>query len=337
MSCPINLLFLPYHNTGGHFIDWSLRYLGGQISITNDVSILKNWHHNHIPLGSKRMGAVGGFDDTVNIINQVKNSSNRFENIYITGLHLNVAAKKLFRTEFENLTSQQQQAVVDYGWQDYRDLLSWSQSKPYTVAIFDYCDFDLYSSFYNDRCILDHNGIEYNNLLDMMSMYEKTFYANTAHMFDQEVWDLREKLALIYQFPKKIKNFHEFYNSQLPHYYYNTDDVWNNLLDVVKEILSASQIKIVEENVRSWSEIYNQWRTVHDPWFSRHLDRILDAIVNNKFLSLKRFNMNFFKEVVIQHELITKYNLNLKTFNLVTFPENTQDLYKLLEPNIHKL
>ena len=104
----------------------------------------------------------------------------------------------------------QQQTVVEYSWQDYKDLIHWSQTTEHVVAIFDYCDVDLYSSFYNDRCALDHNGIEYDNLLDMMAVYENTFYTNTADLFDREIWDLREKLALIYNFPKKIKNFNNY-------------------------------------------------------------------------------------------------------------------------------
>lgn len=337
MACQINLLFFPYHNTGGHFIDWSLRYLAGQVSIDATALTSRNWHSNHVPLGSKRLGAVGGFHDTVNIIQQAQHSNKTFENIYVRMLHPNAAAKQLFDKQFEELSIEQQQAVINYTWQDYKDLIHWSQHHHHLTAIFDYCENDLYSIFYNDRCVLDHNENEYEDLTSMMQVYEKTFYTTTSKHFDNNIWDQREKLALIYNFPKPIKNFCQLFDPHLPHYYYNTDDVWNNLYAVVQEILSVGHHNLAEQNVTRWWEIYNQWRTVHDPWFSRHLDRIVDAIINNRFLSLKRFNMNFYKEMIIQHELIVKHNLNLKTYNLVKFPNNTQDIHKLLEPNIHKL
>ena len=45
--------------------------------------------------------------------------------------------------------------------------------------------------------------------------------------------------------------------------------------------------------------------------------------------------MNFYKEVMIQQALIRRHSLNLKTWQLETFPANTQELYKLLEPSLH--
>jgi hypothetical protein len=54
-------------------------------------------------------------------------------------------------------------------------------------------------------------------------------------------------------------------------------------------------------------------------------------------MSLERFNLDFYKEVIIQNALLYKQNLNLKNWQLEKFPANTQDLHKLLEPNIHQL
>ena len=45
--------------------------------------------------------------------------------------------------------------------------------------------------------------------------------------------------------------------------------------------------------------------------------------------------MDLWQEAIVQHILIYKYNLNLKNWQLKKFPDNTQDLHKLLETNIH--
>lgn len=69
--------------------------------------------------------------------------------------------------------------------------------------------------------------------------------------------------------------------------------------------------------------------------FSRNFDNIIDAIVNNRFMSLSRYRLDLIKEALIQSALITKYNLNLMCYGLDKFPDNTQDLHSLLEPNTH--
>ena len=111
----------------------------------------------------------------------------------------------------------------------------------------------------------------------------------------------------------------------------------NDLPKVILEILDFTGSKLQQQRWNSWLSVYDQWRSRHDQSFSRNFNKIIDSIVNNRYMSLKRYNMNFYKEVLIQHALIFHHNLNLKTWQLSQFPENTQDLHALLEPNIHKL
>jgi len=54
-------------------------------------------------------------------------------------------------------------------------------------------------------------------------------------------------------------------------------------------------------------------------------------------MDLSRFELNLNQEASIQHVLIYKYDLNLKTWGLEKFPNNTKKLHELLEPNIHKI
>jgi hypothetical protein len=68
--------------------------------------------------------------------------------------------------------------------------------------------------------------------------------------------------------------------------------------------------------------------------FCYNYKHIVDSVVNNWYYQI---DLTFEQEVVIQHCLIYQHNLNLKTWELTKFPSNTQDLHKLLEPNIHPI
>ena len=89
---------------------------------------------------------------------------------------------------------------------------------------------------------------------------------------------------------------------------------------------------------------FNQWLPIYQQWASRQLkildfchevSHIIDSIVNNWDYQLG--DLSFEQEVVIQHYLIYKHNLNLKTWQLEKFPSNTKDLHKLLETNTHSV
>ena len=103
------------------------------------------------------------------------------------------------------------------------------------------------------------------------------------------------------------------------------------------EILNFIGNNIDQSRWNSWMSVHNQWRQLHAQSFSRNFTEIINAIVNNQYMSLKRYDIDFYKEVLIQHTLIFQHNLNLKTWNLTKFPDNTQDIHALLEPNFHNL
>jgi hypothetical protein len=64
------------------------------------------------------------------------------------------------------------------------------------------------------------------------------------------------------------------------------------------------------------------------------LDEIINLIIEGRPMDLKRFDLDVLQESVIQHFLLYKHNLNLKTFGLEKF-ENTLQLHNLLEPNVY--
>jgi hypothetical protein len=335
----INILFLPYHNTGGHFIDWSVYFLSGQDQYFDGVTVrplllspLSNGVtncHNHKSLITQ------GLSDLKEKIMQIDKLQLPVVNIYTNLLDLYKLVKQLFDSPVENATKLQFDQALDHMLLDAQETVTWLQQLSYPIAFFDFQKDDFLNITYNNRKLIDVNGTPLDSIAEYWNSYVDTFFKNNQQ-FDQNVWDRREQLALIMR-PDKDNNYYNLVDRTQPHLYYNTDDIWNDLPEVMKEMLDFFNLTMDSDRFNSWLPIYNAWRSKHDPYFSRHYDRILDAIVNNEYINLRRFNLNFYKEALIQRGLITKYNLNLKTWQLTTFPLDTQALHELLEPNIHTL
>jgi hypothetical protein len=206
----------------------------------------------------------------------------------------------------------------------------------YQFSLVKYADQDRLNTVYNDRCPCDLNDQELESIDAKLDFWQKQFYKDTDKQFGTEIWDRRELLSLIIKV-EPLTCFDHMINYQLPNLIYTTDDVWNNLPDVMIELLEYYQLPLDHSRWSSWKQAYYVWREKHDNHFSRCFDQIIEAIVNNHYMSLTRFRLNFYKELLIQHALITRHNLNLKTWQLTQFPNNTQQLHQLLEPNIHIL
>jgi hypothetical protein len=291
----------------------------------------KNWHH-HTALFAH------GYVDLVEKVNLLKSSSDRkFENIYLCTLKLHIVVKQLFNTTFGSATAEQIELCNTHIRDDTEKMLRWAQQQNIPLIVLDYCKSDLFSIFYNNRFHIGLNDELLSSQQQVTEQYVNYFFHNSVKQFDQqEIWNQREMLALMYNFDHQRFDFSDMYNHKLPHLYYTTDDIWNNFPAVLEEICEELGLEIITEHVIKWREIYKQWRDVHDPYFGRHLNRIIDSIVAGKYMSLKRFKLNFWHEVIIQQQLITHHNLNLKTWQLSKFPDNTLDLHVLLEKNIHQ-
>jgi hypothetical protein len=335
----INLLFFPYHNTGGHFVDWSIYWLSGQNKYFNRQAVVplmssgldaKNFHFH-------RSLVCNGFDDLQKKIDVASQLSLPVINIYIGQFTLAKMIKQMFNVLFEQATESQVKQSQQEIYNDTQKMIQWIQQSPYQLAVFDFNKDDLLNIFYNNRCPSDfRNGQSLDSEKELWDLYIDTFFNEGKNNFDKEIWDLRELLSLTVPLTQKI-DYYNMLDRSVPHLYYNTDDLWNDFLQVAPELLNFFNLEIDPVRLAEWKPIYNDWRLRHNQSFSRHFDRIIKAIVANDYMDLSRFNLNFYMEVLIQRELINRYNLNFKTWQLDKFPLNTQDLHKLLEPNIHKL
>jgi hypothetical protein len=93
-----------------------------------------------------------------------------------------------------------------------------------------------------------------------------------------------------------------------------------------------------EDRYQKWLPIYNIWKRNHTTGlrFSWYFESIINNILQGIDFDLVRFDLDIQQEAAIQHVLIYKHNLNLKTWQLTKFT-NTKQLHQLLEPNTHDL
>jgi hypothetical protein len=296
-----------------------------------DLSLRANFHHQPALI-------VFGHERVVNIINDPWYQQFDVVNVYTGVLHFhNDVIKQQLKVDFKNLSPEQISEVFNIVINDTKKMLAEIQKSGHNLYMFEFNQDDLYTAIYNNRhpvSTLDNKPV--GTLNSRWDDWENVWFKDTSSCFDDNLWDRREKFALIVKKEPYYDILSKLDRSK-PHLYYTSDDLWNAMPTFVEEMCHFSGFTPVAERLTKWLDAYKEWRLKHDPWTSRHINRIVDAIVNNHYLSLERFDLDFYKEVLIQHMLITKHNMNLKTWQLEKFPDNAQDLHKLLEPNIHQL
>lgn len=190
--------------------------------------------------------------------------------------------------------------------------------------------------FPQDRLYHFFNQRVYDKLLieDVKLFYKKFFANNENECESMEQWDFREKLALaINPFDSRAH-----LNINLPDslvYNISFDCVLNHLDSKIETILEFFNLSFDKRKFHHWQQVYIQWKQVHDTKFYRNWQTILDHIVSGGNHELSQYNMNFLKDVFIQHILLYKYNLAIKGYGLEKLPSNTRLIYNLLEPNVY--
>ena len=167
------------------------------------------------------------------------------------------------------------------------------------------------------------------------------FFADSKLAWENEnlndIWDKREFIALNFDFTS-WDDIISYIDPAIKYYRIDTMDLWTSFDSSVRDMFEYLDINIDESRYAQWTLVYNQWKTVHTDRvkFIWYFDIIVNAILDNTDIDLARFNLDICQEAAIQHELIYKHNLNLKTWQLDKFL-NTMQLHNLLEPNIHDL
>lgn len=167
---------------------------------------------------------------------------------------------------------------------------------------------------------------------------QQIFFNNSINTWRQlnltNIWDQREQQAL------DTRPLHyadtNFKNMTYPHMWISCQELWYNGEDAALRMLKYLNLNAVSARVKAWRPIYKKWqqKQLQILKFNFNCQHIVDSIVNNWYYEI---DLTFDQEVVIQHCLLYQHNLNLKTWQLTKFPNNTQDLHKLLVPNTHSL
>jgi len=203
---------------------------------------------------------------------------------------------------------------------------------------------DLWGTLYIPRESNSHANSSTISLYTPDEIYDdfvEYFFKESKLAWQQEnlnnIWDQREFIALNFNFFKHDTILNYIDNS-IPRYHLNPMDLWTSFDQTVKDLFDYLELLIDSSRYQPWLVIYNQWKIIHHNriMFTWYFNTIIDCILNNVDLDLKRFELDIVQQAAIQHFLIYNHNLNFKTWQLSEFT-NAKQLHNLLEPNIHDL
>jgi len=299
----------PY-SIGGTFLDWSLHYISGKKKYYN----VENMQWENIVLTAF---------DAKNAHKHKKNHPNGLVNVE--------KYRKILSTHKQNFhsiyPSYNHQIIVN-------DTNIIDKLKLELTRIWDN------AHYHNDHIILLTPQLKDMLFINLLNRGEDDIRDDTIYNQNknEKIWDYRERIAL-------SKNF--FSNEQLSiiddidtrqaHLHLTLNDML--LLDnIICELCYKLKIKIDYDRLQSWYVIFNKWKynsMMSMYYFCTNLPVIIHSICNGNYYDLSLYRMDIIKEAIILHVLIYKFNLNIKNWNLQSFPTNTQLIYELLEPNIH--
>lgn len=171
----------------------------------------------------------------------------------------------------------------------------------------------------------------------ILTDFLKTYFNDSIDKIDKNTWDLREFIALNFNYFRADNTYLKEVDRTIDHLYVDSKELWYNGENCLRRIFKYLDKAMIDERLPQWREVYREWQSIQIKilQFNWYLPTIVDAIVNNYNFDLDFLNLTLIQEGVIQGHLIKNHNLNLKCYGLEKFPSNTRDLHLLLEENIH--
>lgn len=333
-----------FNSVGCTFLDWSIHYLSGQDYFYSIKQ--KNW----IPLSQQPLAKTNshghpknhprGYAATKKCVEQLLDHSG-IVSIYPTKLSLLEAAQDL-RIEFTtSITKDNLIAIQNYIKLDFSKMLNFIIDSGVNLIYIDTND-DVNLYFATQRSTESTitkipDGKTSYDLNTIQTDFQDFFFDQSIQQWDNQgltdIWDKRERMALNAR-PFDSKTYRIGFESK--HLWVDSKTLWTDTERVLIKTLDFLDLKVNESRIDSWKTIQKNWSAIQlDALeFNTNYQRIIDSIVNNWWMEI---DLTFEQEVIIQHCLIYQHNLNLKTWQLEKFPNNTQDLHKLLETNIHSV
>jgi hypothetical protein len=146
-------------------------------------------------------------------------------------------------------------------------------------------------------------------------------------------WDQRELLALDMR-PHKIFSLLNNIDLSLPHCFIDGQEWVTQGELAMHKIMDFSKLPIRVDRLEAWRPVYQQWQRIQaKPMaFAFQFEHIVESIVNGWYCPI---DLTFHQEAAVQHSLMFDHGLNLRNWGLTKFPNNTQELHRLLEANTH--
>lgn len=327
-------------SVGGTFIDWSIHFLAGKsqyyntklglVPLTQDPLTNKN-AHNHL---KNHPNGLEDFEECLNRFSRL--TKDGIYSTYPAPMRTHVAAKML-NIEHDQIAANFEK-ISQYISEDFNRLLETCYNQKIKLVVID-TDPSMSLYFLQRRSLhwvakLGHPE----SLAEAKEEFQNMFFKKSIETWEQlnlnNIWDQREREALD---TKLITNNEvKIRNLTGPHYWIHCQDLWGRGHSAIKQIMRYLELDIVPDRYDSWLPIYQKWQKIQFEAmeFVYNCQHIVNSIINNWYYEI---NLTFEQEVIIQHLLIHQHNLNIKTWGLVKFPNNTKELHRLLEPNIHPI
>jgi len=185
--------------------------------------------------------------------------------------------------------------------------------------------------------VQSHQGVP-QYLIDTLDRYFANEYYQGIIDRDMQMWDLREFIALNYKniFLTHSSNYKKNIDFTRSHLCLNSKQLWHDGENCIRYIMKYLNKCIDESRWSKWLEVYRDWQTTHLDVlrFGWNLPHIVDAIIHGYEYDLTPLRLDIVRESIIQGHLID-HSLNLRTWQIEKFPNNTKHLHDLLEPLNH--
>ena len=333
-----------YRSVGCTFLDWSLLFLSGQTHhyvsklqknvLVPDDPLTEINAHGHLK------NHPNGSATTRDTINDLLTNGADVQTLYPTTMRW-TKALELFNIGIE----------IAQTSEDVRKQISQFIADDYRIMVENLNDLEIPLIFVeSDTTVIGYHwttralGLQFSNkktisYQDVFKEHQEFFFRQSHSEWSKrgltEVWDQREQLALNIR-PFSTENFPKI-GLKTPYLHVNCQTLWNLAPDVLQQCFDYLNIPMQQSRWNHWLSVAKKWQQIqHETLkFPQCLPHIVDAIVHGWYFPLPRLEL--MQEAIIQHCLIYQHDLNLKTWQLTHFPDNTQKLHQLLEPNIHKV
>ena len=319
-------------DVGGTFLTWSLHYLAGHDDyyswntntfeklISNPLTVADNAHN----FKANKPITLVEFEGKINHL--LSNQNTKFHTVY---LHNLTETPKIFTSKSTDTTNAINQL---YDITDKVIIIDIHQRNTLYEAKFTHRSLGL--TIGSQTKIYKNFNEGHEAFIDFHYLDSKKIWQDLGMT---NVWDHREFLALNLRPQNPLMSILPNVDLTKPHYRLDSFALYNHFDKTVSELTAWLGINIDPTRWDQWLTVYNQWRGFHldRQLFVEYFDVIIDSIINGYYLDLRRFKWDIIREAVIQHELIYKHGLTIKGWGLEKFPDNAQDLHKLIEPNIY--